>query len=103
MNSPSPENVDPRPSTSGGVERPHSRRLPVGWMIAAALFALSAWLCGLNFTLRTQNRILRDELQLTELEMRGLRQQLDAERILARHLDRPSDSPTETPKPAPNK
>lgn len=55
------------------------------WFAAAGLALACLWLGQAVFTLRASNAVLRDQQALADLELRGARQQLEAERLLARH------------------
>lgn len=72
-------------STPASVGRANAPRLSawVPWTLVASLAILCLWLAQLLFMTRTENAVLRDQLQLAELELRSAQQHAEAERILA--------------------
>jgi len=55
----------------------------IGWLTALALGVLAALLVCRNFELTTTVRIMQNEATLAQVEEQSLKQQLDAERIVA--------------------
>lgn len=53
------------------------------WLLIVTLVILGLWLGQLYLMVRAENALLRDQLRLTELELRSERQRAEAERILA--------------------
>jgi hypothetical protein len=79
MTSPSPlENRQPAPlpQTSRGKGR-------IGWLVAFAMGLFAALLVCRNFELTTTVRIMQNEAELAQIAEQSLKQQIDAERILA--------------------
>jgi len=60
-----------------------TRLLP--WAAAAAIAIGCAWLAGLYQVSSLENRLLRNEQALADLALRSARNQLEAERVLAKH------------------
>lgn len=60
-------------------------RLPqfIPWLAAACLALACAWFGQLYLVTRAGNAVLREQQALAELELRGTRQQLEAERLLS--------------------
>ena len=67
------------------------------WAFVVLLAAICLWLFQLCLTLRAQTTLLQQQLELNDIELRSLRQHLEAERILSRHLTAPPVR--ETPPP----
>lgn len=62
-------------------------------LAAAAAFALSTvWLAQLNFITRTENSLLMDQQALADATLQSLRNQLEAERLLANHERRGAET-----------
>lgn len=74
--------ASPAPSP---VVRPPSSvfRAFLPWAIAASLALACAGIGQLYLSFRAQSALLQDQAALAELELRGVRQQLEAERLLA--------------------
>ncbi|HWA85829.1 MAG TPA: hypothetical protein VG710_06380 [Opitutus sp.] len=74
----------------------------LGALVATLVF-LCAWLTQLCFQLRAENIRVRNEQALAELELRAVRNQLEAERILVAHEHRAlrEKTPPAAPPPAP--
>jgi anti-sigma-K factor RskA len=53
------------------------------WAIAACFAIVAAWTGQLYFVARQQNAVLDDQRRVADLELRGLRNQMEAERIVA--------------------
>jgi|GEM_PF-3476624 len=86
--SPSSSSSDPGPRRRSNVLIP--------WAFVALLVIVCAWLVQLCLALRAENTLLRQQQELTELELRSTRQHLEAERILNQHAARqksPADAP----------
>ena len=79
MTSPSPsENRQPAP-----LPQTTRRKGLIGWLAAFALGVFAALLACRDFELTTTVRIMQNEAELAQVEAQSLKQQLDAERILA--------------------
>ena len=79
----------PTPSSA-----PLLRWLP--WLLTVLAFLAALCLAQLYFLSRTENALLRDQLALADTTAAALRNQLESERLLARH-----PLPAEVPRPAP--
>lgn len=75
-----PPSVAPAPSP---VRATALRRL-LPWLVAAAFAIACAWLARLQLASQARCTLLADQQRLAELELRSVRQQLEAERILNR-------------------
>jgi hypothetical protein len=56
----------------------------IGWLIAVAAGLFAGFLATRNFALSTTVQLLRTEVELAQVDVQSLKQQLEAERILAR-------------------
>ncbi len=76
---------------------PFLRWLP--WLITALALLTTLCLAQLYFLSRTENALLRDELALSDATAASLRNQLEAERLLARHAASLSTEPPSASSP----
>lgn len=65
-----------------------ARRL-LTWVLFAALALIAAWLAQLHIATRFEAQRARDQVAITDLALQSARQELEAERLLARGLARP--------------
>ena len=82
MTDSSPPRPPESPAVSTSPFRP-PRWLP--WIVAVALAVGCAWLGQLYLVTRAQNALLSDQQTLADFERRTVQNQLEAERIIARH------------------
>jgi hypothetical protein len=76
----------PRPPESPAVSTLPFRPPPwLPWIVAVALAVGCAWLGQLYLVTRAQNALLGDQQTLADFERRTVQNQLEAERIIARH------------------
>lgn len=77
--------MNDRPPSLAAVPESRPAFLPklFPWLVAFGFSLGCLWLVQLYLTARAENALLRDRQTLIELELRSLRQQLEAERILA--------------------
>jgi hypothetical protein len=79
---PEPSSGDARPS---GVPKPFHLSGWLPWIIAAGFAVISAWLGQFALVTREQNALLQDRQTFADFERRTAQNQLEAERIIARH------------------
>jgi anti-sigma-K factor RskA len=74
--------IEARHAKGGSASRtlPFSALLP--WAIAACLALCSAWAARLYLTSRSETAALRDQRTIADLDLRSVRNQLEAERIV---------------------
>jgi len=78
-----------REAARDGLTSAHARRAPVlpfpsliPWAVAACLAVAALWTTRLAWTLRSENAVMSDQQKLAEIDLRTLRNGMEAERIV---------------------
>ncbi|HVU35542.1 MAG TPA: hypothetical protein VHE61_19035 [Opitutaceae bacterium] len=89
--------MSPAPDPSPAPHRPERRFTVLPWVVAGALGLAALWGFSQYAAVRVENRVLRQQQELSELALKSARTQLEAGQILTSHLAAGYHPPTSLP------